>query len=131
MTTTLARRRIIAVAALVVASAPLAAPAFANDDDVVRTGSCTGSTDWKLKASPENRRIEVEGEVDSNRAGQTWNWRIVHNGSVAARGTGVTGSRSGSFEARRVLSNGAGRDSFVFRARNEATGEICRGTLTF
>ena len=131
MTTTTTGRRLVAVAALIVASVPLAAPALANDGDVIRRGACTGSTDWKLKASPENRRIEVEGEVDSNRSGQTWTWKIIQNGSLAAQGTGVTGGRSGSFDVRRVVSDSAGSDAFVFRARNGATGETCRGTLSF
>ncbi len=106
-------------------------PALANDRDVIREGSCSGATDWKLKGSPENGRIEVEGEVDSNRNGQRWNWRIVHNGNVAARGTSTTHAPSGSFEARRVVSNAAGKDGLAFRARNAASGEVCRGFLRF
>ena len=39
-------------------------PALANDADVITRGPCSGNSDWKLKASPENGRIEVEGEVD-------------------------------------------------------------------
>lgn len=51
-----------------------ATPALANDDDVIHRGGCSDSSDWKLKASPEDGRIEVEGEVDSNVKGQTWRW---------------------------------------------------------
>ena len=56
-----------------VASASLvavAAPAQAKGDDVVRRGSCTGSTDWKLKVGADDGRLEVEGEIDSNRVGR-------------------------------------------------------------
>ena len=105
-------------------------PALANDD-VIRRGSCTGATDWKLKASPEDGRIEVEGEVDSNRNGQTWRWRIRHNGSLSARGTATTQPPSGSFEVRRVLVDAAGTDTLVFRARNPRTDEVCRGVLRY
>lgn len=108
-----------------------AGPALANDDDVIRRGSCTGATDWKLKASPEDGRIEVEGEVDSNRNGQTWRWRIRHNGSLSARGTATTQPPSGSFEVRRVLVDAAGTDKIVFRARNPRTDEVCRGVLRY
>lgn len=108
-----------------------AAPALANDADVIRTGACSGSAHWKLKASPENGRIEVEGEVDSNVAGQNWHWRILHNGNVSARGTATTTPRSGSFEVRRLLVNAAGTDSIGWRARNAATGQTCRGGLRF
>lgn len=109
----------------------VAGPALANDDDVIRRGGCSGGTDWKVKASPEDGRIEVEGEIDSNRSGQTWHWRLKHNGSVSAKGTGTTGGRSGSFEVRRVLVDLGGADTFVFRARNAGSGEVCRGSVTF
>ena len=109
----------------------LAIPAFAKDGDVIRRGGCSNSSDWKLKASPENNRIEVEGEVDSNVGGQTWKWRMLHNGEVSARGTSTTGGRSGSFEARRVLVDLKGDDHIGFRAKNPNTGEICSGRLTF
>jgi hypothetical protein len=105
--------------------------ASANDADVIRRGSCSGAADWKLKASPENGRIEVEGEVDSNRNGQTWKWRIKHDGSVTARGRATTKGPSGSFERRRVVANSAGRDRIGWRAVNVASGQTCSGHLFF
>ncbi len=108
-----------------------AVPAFANDADVIKRGSCSGAADWKLKASPEDGRIEVEGEVDTNVAGHAWRWRILHNGNVSARGTATTNASSGSFSVRRVLVNAAGTDSIGWRARNPKTGQTCRGGLQF
>jgi hypothetical protein len=122
---TLATAAVLSVTATMLA----AAPASANDDDVIRRGSCSGATHWKVKAGPDDGRIEVEGEVDSNRTGQHWRWRMVHNGSVSARGTRVTTAPSGSFEVRRLLVDVAGQDTIVFRARNVRSGEICRGTV--
>lgn len=122
---TLSTAAVLAVTATMLA----AAPATANDRDVVRRGGCSGATHWKVKAGPDDGRIEVEGEIDSNRNGQHWNWRIVHNGSVSARGTGVTKAPSGSFEVRRLLVNVPGQDKIVFRARNSRSGEVCRGTV--
>ena len=126
------RHRSTVAALLAVLSAPalVAAPAFASDD-VVRRGSCSAGTDWKVKASPEDGRIEVEAEVDSNRAGQTWRWRLRHNGSLSARGTATTSGPSGSFEVRRVVVNAAGTDHLVFRGRNPRSDEVCRGVLDF
>ena len=106
-------------------------PALANDADVIRRGSCSGSSDWKLKASPQDGRIEVEGEVDSNKVGQTWRWRILHNGELSARGTKQTKGPSGSFEVRRVLVDLRGDDAIAWRARNPKTDEVCRGRLVF
>jgi hypothetical protein len=118
-----------AALALSVALAP--APALAKDGDVIRVGSCSGSADWKLKASPDNGRIEVEAEVDSNHNGQVWRWRLVHNGSISARGLATTRAPSGSFAVRRVLVNLAGTDTIRFVARHRASGQVCRGTVRF
>ena len=108
-----------------------AVPASANDRDVIREGNCSGSADWKLKASPENGRIEVEGEIDSNRNGQSWRWRLLHNGSLSDRGSRTTRAPSGSFEVRRVVVDLRGTDTLMFRATNPATGETCRGVVNF
>ena len=84
---------------------------------------------WKLKVGPEDGRLEVEGEVDSNRNGQTWRWSILHNGSLSASGTRTTRAPSGSFEVRRTVVNLRGTDTLTFRARNPRTGEQCRGIV--
>lgn len=104
--------------------------ASANDRDVIREGNCTGSSDWKIKQSPENGRIEVEFEVDSNINGQTWNVRLKRNGNVFFQGQRTTQAPSGSFEVRRVINNGPAPDTIVGRAVNPATGEVCRGAVT-
>ena len=118
---------LVAVASCVAVSGP----AQARGTDKVRVGSCTGSTDWKLKVGPDDGRLEVEGQVDSNRAGQVWTWRIMHNGSVSASGRSTTAAPSGSFTVRRTVLNRAGTDAIVFRAANTRSGEVCRGTLNF
>jgi hypothetical protein len=89
------------------------------------------NSDWKLKLSPENGRIEVEFEVDSNRVGQTWNVSMRHNGVLFFQGARVTQAPSGSFTVRRVVNNLAGDDRIVGRAVNARTGEVCRGVATF
>ncbi|CAA9351976.1 MAG: hypothetical protein AVDCRST_MAG24-1856 [uncultured Nocardioidaceae bacterium] len=67
----------------------------------------------KLKASPEDGRIEVEGEVDSNKVGRHWRCRLKHDGSLSDKGTKKTVAPSGSFEVRRVLVNVSGDDRIV------------------
>lgn len=98
---------------------------------VIKTGSCSANADWKLKAKPDDTRIEVEAEVDSNVNGQTWSWRIKHNGSVSAKGTNKTHAPSGSFSVNRFMVDLAGTDTFVFRAVNTKSGEVCKGTVSF
>jgi hypothetical protein len=108
-----------------------AVPAAAGDRDVERRGSCSGSTDWKLKLSPEDGGIEVEYEVDSNVNGQSWKVKIFQNGNRIFRGTRETSGPSGSFEVRVVASDGSGTDTFRAKAKNPSTGEICRGSASF
>lgn len=103
----------------------------AKQGDVIRTGSCSNSSDWKLKLSPENGQIEVEFEVDTPRIGQTWSVRLKKNGNTFFQGMRTTQAPSGSFTVRRVVSNPAGTDDFVGRAVNQSTGEVCRGTASF
>jgi hypothetical protein len=100
-----------------------------DDDRVIRTGSCTGSADWKLKVKTDDGRLEVEGEVDSNQTGQRWAWTINHNGSTSARGTSRTTGRSGSFSVERKIVNLAGADRVIFRAVH--AGQVCRGVINF
>jgi hypothetical protein len=69
--------------------------------------------------------------VDSNRVGQTWHWRLVHNGSTSASGVRKTTAPSGSFEVRRLMVNRAGTDTIRLRASNAHSGERCVGTVRF
>ena len=122
-----------AMSAATLAVSPALAHSSDDDDDreTIRTGQCTGSTDWKLKAKSDDGGIEVEAEIDSNRTGQAWRWVIRHNGSVSARGTSVTTGRSGSFDVERRMTDLSGTDRFVLRATNPASGETCRGVLAW
>jgi len=116
-------------AALALTVTMTATPAFAKDGEVIHQGSCSGKSDWKLKAAPDDGGFEVEGEVDSNKVGQKWRWRMKHNGSLSDRGRATTTAPSGSFDVERLMSDLKGADTFVFRAKNRKTGEVCRGTV--
>ena len=120
----------LALAATVALMVPTSV-AVAGDRDVIREGSCQRSTDWKLKVSPEDGRLEVEYEVDQNVSGDRWRVRIRHDGDLAFRGVRTTRGASGSFEVRIVESNRPGADRFKGLATNVSTGERCVGTATF
>jgi hypothetical protein len=107
-----------------------AVPAHADDADRQRSGSCSGSTDWKIKAGPDDGRMEVEAEIDSNRTGQTWRWTLKRDGRLVDRGTSTTRGPSGSFDVERRTANGPGSDTFRFRATHRATGEVCVARVT-
>lgn len=122
------RTMVAAVVAAVLASGGGAIPASAGDDgEKIRRGACSGPAHWKLKIKPDDGRLEVEAEVDSNVSGQSWHWRITHNGSVSARGTRTTSGPSGSFDVERRMSNLSGTDRFRLRATHGS--QVCRGRL--
>lgn len=121
----------IAVAGLVTAGSFALAPAVsARDGDIIRRGDCGAASDWKLKLSPENGRIEVEFEVDQNRVGDEWRVTLRKDGVRFFLGWRTTQGPSGSFEVRRVTDNGRGDEQIVARARNLRTDEVCRGVAT-
>jgi hypothetical protein len=113
-------------AAVMIAMVP--SSVSASDDEVRREGSCSGKADWEMRAKwDDDERIELRGRVEHTRPGQTWTWKIKHNGSVSASGRAVTGSSG--FEVRRALVDLAGVDHCVFRAERLRTGEVCRGVI--
>jgi hypothetical protein len=130
MLTLTSRTAVAAIALGLVAGGTAPALASGGGGDVRRSGGCTHSSVWKLKAKPDNGRIEVEGEVDSNHGGQVWKWRIFHDGSVSAHGRSRTGPPSGSFSVERRLVNTSGSDRVGWRAVNPGSGERCHGTLS-
>jgi len=93
------------------------APAFASGGGGVRaSGACTNGGHFELKAKHDDGPIEMEYEVDSNRAGQVWAVRITDNGAVVVSRHATTSGRSGSFTVRRVIANRPGTDKIHARA---------------
>lgn len=122
---------IVASTVLAVTAAAMApASASSGGGPVERRGDCTGSSQWRLKASPDNGRIRVEAEDDTGVKGQHWSWRLLHNGGVSARGNAVT-KDGGSFEIQRSMVDIGGVDSIGWRSRNKANGERCNGNLEY
>lgn len=78
---------------------------------------------------PDNGRLEVEAEIDSNVVGQTWRWRLSRNGSVSAKGRKATRGPSGSFDVERRMANRAGTDTFRLRATHG--DRVCRGRISW
>ena len=111
-------RKVVAVSLVALFVIAIPAVASAGDRDVIREGSCSDRSDWRIKLSPEDGRIEVEFEVDQNVVGDEWRVRIRHDGELAFRGTRTTRGASGSFELRIVEPNNAAADRFRARARN-------------
>ena len=117
--------------AAVMSAALVPAMAFAKEGDVEKSGGCSGNSDWKLKLSEEDGKIETEFEVDQNVIGHKWRVTLKRDGKRYFRGKRTTKAPSGSFEVRRVISNSSGPDRVRAKAVNLQTGEVCRGKATF
>ena len=134
MSSLLSRAAAVAMAAAItVGSTGLAAADHGGGggSDVRREGSCSGSAHWKLKVKPDDGRLDVELEVDSNRSGQVWSWRILHDGFTSYHGNRTTRAPSGSFRVERRVVDMAGSDLIGLRAKNSTTGQMCRGHLSY
>jgi hypothetical protein len=122
---------ILSLAALAAAALTAVSSAQAKGGpEVLKRGTCSGSTTWKLKLKNDNGRIEAEFEVDQNVVGKRWNVVLTRNGAVVFRGTRTTRAPSGSFEARKLFGNAAGADRVVATARALGSREVCRGTAS-
>ena len=126
-------RLLITTAAITVTlTAPLlaaATPAFASGGGggVKSNGSCTNGGHFKLKAKHDDGRIEMEYQVDSNRAGQVWAVRITDNGKVVVARHATTAGQSGSFTIRKVIANRPGLDTI--HAHATFKNHTCGGTV--
>jgi hypothetical protein len=107
-----------------------AANASGGTPDVRASGTCTIGATWKLKAKPDDGRLSIEFEVDSNRVGQTWSVRVTDNGNRIFAGTRKTLAPSGSFSVEMLRPNPAGADTIRARAVNTVNGSVCVGHVT-
>ena len=96
----------------------------------VTSGHCTNNSTWKLTLKLDAGRVEADAELQTPRSGQRWNAVYLDNGTVFGHASKLT-QADGSWSATRFASNASGADHIRVRAKNAATGEICRATGTF
>lgn len=74
MTTRKHRSAMVGVALVALAAGGMAGAAQAggSDGDIIVEGDCTGSTEWKLKLSPEDTHLEASFDLDNAAAGSVW-----------------------------------------------------------
>ena len=114
-------------------AAPLvatASPAFASGGGggVSASGACTNGGHFTLKAKHDDSRIEMEYQVDTNRAGQVWAVRITDNGAVVVSRHATTTGPSGSFTIRKFIADRPGPDKI--RAHATFKNHTCGGAVT-
>jgi hypothetical protein len=121
---------IATMVATLLALAPTAlAGAKKGGDPIVKRGTCSASSTWKLKAKSDDGRIETEFEVDQNRVGKRWRVTLVRNGATVFRGIRATVAPSGSFTVRRLLAPAARTTRIVASAKALQSGETCRAVI--
>lgn len=129
MTRTRRATAALTLAATALAGGVLAAgPADAKAGRVTKSGACSPAGSWKLKASPENGKIEIEYEVNA-RSGQRWRVVVKDNGVTRVNTTRKT--VAGALHVRAVVPNLRGTDVITARARNLVTGAVCSGSLRY
>lgn len=106
-----------------------AANASGGTPDVRSTGTCTIGATWTLKAKPDDGRVSIEIQVESNRVGQTSSVRLTDNLNPIFTGTRKTLAPSGSFTVSILQPNLAGTDTIRARAVNTVNGSVCAGRV--
>jgi hypothetical protein len=112
------------------ALAPIASAAAPRT--VTSSGRCSsGPATWRMIATADGKKIDLEFRVVTNRRGHKWNVRLADNGVQVFRGTRVTDPPRGSFDVSILTANLVGVDHLVGVARYPATAQVCRGVVNF
>ncbi|CAN5182148.1 hypothetical protein BH09ACT12_BH09ACT12_06610 [soil metagenome] len=127
------RLRLGVVLSFVLGSAAtfIAPVAMAGDAEIDRGGCGPSSSTayYKLKVSTtDNSRLNVSFAVFSDDLDE-WDWKLLHNDDVSARGGAQARDADRSFRVVRRMIDAPGVDEITFRTENTVTGEVCRGVL--
>ena len=123
-----------AAAVLTGATMIAGAPGALADDK--QKGTCSASSRWEADLELERRTFDLEFEVKTRKAGQRWKRTVKQNGSQVYSQTrravmeadDDTPMAEASWSVRRSDHPNM-RETFVLRAKNLATGEVCTATL--
>jgi hypothetical protein len=118
----------LVLSALMLLGTMFATSAFADGREVEKHGQCSGSAHWELEADHEGGRLEMEFEVNAQKAGVNWKVKLSHDGSVFDALVRTT-NHEGNFEVDRYVKNTSGPDTLGARAISPS-GQICKGQLS-
>ncbi len=93
-----------------------------DDKRVIIPGTCSAGSEIKLKVKRSARFRIAELEVDSDRRGQKWRYKIERGSKTVDKGVARTKGRSGSFTVK-ARTKGKGRISAV--AKRVSGAEDC------
>ena len=86
------RRMFAGVLAAGLGLALMAGPANAENSRIETKGSCSASSDWRLRLTPIVKKdiVKVQGKIDEGVAGSKWHVVASDNGAVVFEGDLVT-----------------------------------------
>ena len=113
--------------AALAASAALSLPAVASADDgeVRKAGSCTGSSSMDVRIRTDDGKLHVELEIEGRRRGVAWSVILLRERRIVFRGVVRARKNSREVRLRRTFDDWFGRDSIVIRASGPRA-ETCR-----
>lgn len=118
----------VVLSALMLLGTLFAASAVADTGDVEKHGRCTGAAHWELEADHEGGRLEMEFEVNAQKAGVNWKVKLSHDGSVFDSLTKTT-NHEGNFEVDRYVKDTSGTDTLGAKATSPS-GQVCKAQLS-
>lgn len=119
-------RTLVVLAAIFTALA--AAPVARSDDDVRVRGTCTGSSQARLRVRADDGRLRIELELANRGPATRWRVVILRERRLAWRGT-VHARRGSTIRVRRSYRDWFGAETVTVRAV-ALRGEACRATAT-
>jgi len=122
---------LIGILSLLAMLAVTASSAYAKGGQaIIRNGSCSAASDWKLKVKSDDGRLETEFQVDQNRVGKRWRITLTRNGATVFQGIRTTVAPSGSLSVSRLLA-GPASGRIVATAKAMQGSETCHAALSF
>lgn len=107
------------------AAAPTVVPAREVERELRGRGAA--GTQWEFNVEKEGKRIDVDLDVESQRAGQRWDVRLYHNGHRVTKVVRTTDGE-GEFDLDRNRPNKKGKDTLRFKATS-SSGEVLTGKV--
>ncbi len=109
-------------------------PVSAQAVEIERMGTCSAGSMWNAELELEYRVFDLSFDVDTRNAGEMWTLSLKQNGKrVASQTLEAMKDFDDSYaelDWDLIRADRKGKDTFVFRAVNKTSGEVCRATLS-
>lgn len=116
-----------AAKATTVAAVTPAAYVSAREVEREKEGRGRLGTTWEFNLEKEGKRIDVDVDLESRRAGEKWDIRLYHNGKRVTKVVRST-DHEGEVSLDRLVKNKKGKDTLKFRAKS-SRGELITSTI--